>query len=214
MNKMPQTYQRQRVTSPTAEMIRGFGKNIAPRSVGAAEMKKMDFQRWISQLPFTHFITIEPTPSSPMAQDEVVQRMRTIEFKLNKKYLGNTFTRRNAYDRLWMMGFPEGDGLSHQRHFHLLLHTPPKVLSKVSVETIQQSIQLEWLRLPAYEKTEKQGRIYLPLHIECLDDAAGAAIYASKWMTYTKWLERTSTGNGWFFTSPADVRKRLVGSSF
>ena len=201
-------------TSTNSHPTTGFGKNILPTTNGVAKMRKMDFQSWISKLPFTHFITIEPTPSSPMAQDEVIQRMRLIEFKLNKKYLGNTFPKRNAYERLWMMGFPEGDGLTHQRHFHLLLYTPPKVLRKASVEVIQQNIQFQWMKLPAYEKTEKQGQIYLPLHIECVDDAAGAAIYASKWMTHTKWLERTSTGDGWFFTSPADVSKRLVGSSF
>ena len=42
--------------------------------------QKYEMQKWLQGIPFSHFITIEPTPSLPFKQDEIIQRMRTMEY--------------------------------------------------------------------------------------------------------------------------------------
>ena len=42
--------------------------------------QKYEMQKWLKGIPFSHFITIEPTPSLPFKQDEIIQRMRTMEY--------------------------------------------------------------------------------------------------------------------------------------
>ncbi len=83
-----------------------------------------EMQKWLKGIPFSHFITIEPTPSLPFKLDEIIQRMRTMEYRLNKKYLKSSFPKWDANNRFWMVGFREGDGFGHQIHYHILLHTP------------------------------------------------------------------------------------------
>ena len=85
-------------------------------------------QKWIEDLGCSHFITIEPTPYLPFKIDEIRQRLRIVEFKLNKKYLLNSFTKWKDEDKFYFVVFPEGDGLN--KHYHILLHTPQKVMKK------------------------------------------------------------------------------------
>ena len=85
-------------------------------------------QKWIEDLGCSHFITIEPTPYLPFKIDEIRQRLRIIEFKLNKRYLGNSFPKWKDEDKFYFVVFPEGDGVN--KHYHILLHTPQKVMKK------------------------------------------------------------------------------------
>ena len=70
--------------------------------------QKYEMQKWLKTIPWTHFITIEPTPSLPFKQDEIIQRMRTMEYQLNKKYLKSSFPKWDADNRFWMVGLWNG----------------------------------------------------------------------------------------------------------
>ena len=58
--------------------------------------QKYEMQKWMKTIDWSHFITIEPTPSLPFKQDEIIQRMRTMEYQLNKKYLKSSFPKWDA----------------------------------------------------------------------------------------------------------------------
>ncbi len=85
-------------------------------------LEKTEIQRWLKTIPFSHFITVEPNAAYPFRRDEVEQRMRKVEFRLNKKYLKSSWSTWDAYQRFWMVGFQEGTGI--ETHFHLMLYTP------------------------------------------------------------------------------------------
>jgi hypothetical protein len=78
------------------------------------------------EFSFSHRIDVEPTPSSPLSWDEMHQRIRKINFDLNKKYLKSSyFPKWKMEDRFWFVGCREGgDGTGSHIHYHLLLHTP------------------------------------------------------------------------------------------
>ena len=79
--------------------------------------------KMIADLGCSHFITIEPTPYLPFKPDEIRQRLRTIEFKLNKRYLGNSFPKWKDEDKFYFIVCPEGDGVFNQKHYHITSHT-------------------------------------------------------------------------------------------
>ena len=84
--------------------------------------EKTEMQKWLKGIPFSHFITIEPTPSLPFKLDEIQQRMRLIEYWLNKRYLKSSFSKWKDENRFWMIGFREGGVGTTQIHYHILLH--------------------------------------------------------------------------------------------
>ena len=86
--------------------------------------QKKIFQDWFRTIAWSHLITVEPRPSMPYSNDEILQRFRYIEFRLNKHFLKSSFSKWDPYDRFFMVAFAEGDGISHEKHFHLLMYSP------------------------------------------------------------------------------------------
>ena len=113
------------------------------------KVQKLEMQRWLKTIPFSHFITVEPTPSLPFKQDEIIQRMRKIEFRLNKKHLKSSFPSWDADNRFWMVGFREGDGVAHQIHYHTLLHSPSVLHKKTWYVNVSADLQMGWMLLPS-----------------------------------------------------------------
>ena len=134
--------------------------------------EKKHLQDWLRTIAFTHLLTVEPTPSKPLSNDEVLQTFRTIEFSLNKHFLKSSFPKWNPYDRFFMIAFAEGDGISHEKHFHLLVYSPvnadirQKQFHKGSVEFF---LYKEWMK---YSSTR--------LDIRALNQNEAPAVYASK----------------------------------
>ena len=63
---------------------------------------KHQIQEWLDTNKFGLHITIEPTPCSPVIDDEVRQRLRQVEMNINRKFIGNKFfSFKNWNDRFW-----------------------------------------------------------------------------------------------------------------
>jgi hypothetical protein len=78
-----------------------------------------------NEFGFSHRIDVEPTPYHPINRDELHQRFRKILFDINKKYLRSKyFPKWRHEDKFWIFGCKQGDGVSVQKHYHLLLHSP------------------------------------------------------------------------------------------
>ena len=90
------------------------------------QIPKPEFQEWLDTIQFDLFETVEPAPSSPMKDDDMKQRVRTIDHQINKEFIGNRYPGfKNKMDRFWLLGFFE-DG--HRglltSHLHLLHYIP------------------------------------------------------------------------------------------
>ena len=156
---------------------------------------KKILQDWLSGIRFSHMVTVEPQPPLPYRQDEIVQRFRTIEFSLNKKYLFCSFPKWKWSDKFWWVGFKEGDGVCHYLHYHLLLYSPTKIY-KDDRKNIIDDIQLGWLRQPSLISSDGRTRTIEPLHIEKIRNSISASMYCSKW------IEQGKPDDSYFFVTP------------
>lgn len=166
-------------------------------------------QKWLVDVPFSHFITIKPTPSLPFKRDEVIQQLRTIEFRLNKNFLPNTFPKWKSMDKFWMVGFPEGDGVAHQVHYHILLHSPSVLYNKTWYADVSADIHKGWMMMPSKNPfTGKMRKFCLDgkplLNIQKVENNVAASIYGSKWMN------RTGEGEDFFFPTPSNNKPAKV----
>lgn len=164
--------------------------------VGSHRDMKEEFQKWLVRQSWTHFITIEPSPSLPLPQEEIERRLRTLEFEINKKYLKRSFPKWDDANKFWMMGFREGDGVAHQKHFHILLHSPSVLHKKSWYGNVGADLQMGWMMLPSYHPNTGERLTMPPLHIQSVEDVVASSIYSSKW-----W-KRIEDGESWFFTTP------------
>jgi hypothetical protein len=161
-------------------------------------LQKMVLQSFLKNMPFSHKIDIEPSPAQPFKQDELIQRFRTILFELNKRYLKSSFPKWDFKNRFFIVGFAEGDGLTNEIHYHLLLHTPKEIYKKKMGNPIWDLI-FKWIASPQISqiKQKKKKMILnkkdkfhiaaesfverLPLQIEKIKSVISASVYASKW---------------------------------
>ena len=123
------------------------------RFLSESQILKYTVQGWLDTIQFGLHITIEPTPWSPMVDDEVRQRLRQVEMNINRRFIGNKFSSfKNWNDRFWYIGFFEGKGKS--RHCHILLYIP-YLLMKLSGGddfkrwVVRQAFNTEWLAIPS-----------------------------------------------------------------
>lgn len=164
---------------------------------------KVEMQKWLKGIPFSHFITVQPTPSLPFKQDEVIQRMRTIEYRLNKKYLKSSWSKWDDDNRFWMIGFREGDGTVNQIHYHILLYSPSVLHKKSWYANIGCDLQTEWMLMPSQNPYSGKMRKFCLngkalLNIQKVESVTATSIYCSKWM------DRIDAGEGYFFTTPSN----------
>ena len=134
--------------------------------------QKNIFQDWFRTIAWSHLITVEPRPYMPYSNDEILQRFRYIEFRLNKHFLKSSFSKWDPYDRFFMVAFAEGDGISHQKHFHLLMYSPVNAdlqQQQFRKGSVGQLLQLEWMKHDSS-----------PLDIRVLNQTEAPAVYASK----------------------------------
>ena len=129
---------------------------------------KAEFQRWMKQFDWTYGVTVEPSPPQPWRQEEIEQRLRTLEFKINKHFLGNNFTNFPLENRFWSVGFPEGDSISSHKHWHILIYEPEYLYNKKDEKIVTKYINDIWLECGS-KINDCEDRIIKPLH--CLTSA-------------------------------------------
>ena len=140
--------------------------------------------------------------------------------KGNGKLLG----KQNMTDKFWMIVSPEGDGVSHLRHFHALLSVPPSAETQGLGRTIKQT----WCKRPYTRSNSIKSypyasdrdvemdnfhhgnypweRDYLPgsyakfpLHIVKVEDATGSLLYNMK---------DDRNAEDWFFVGLSETRDK------
>ena len=184
--------------------------------------QKEIFQEWLVKTRFSHFITIEPTPDLPFTKEEIIQRFRTIEFWMNKKYLKPSFLKWDNNNKFWFIAFAEGDGMGNQIHYHLLLHAPKEIYrNKTSIVydemksyithngNPEQDITDGWMKIPSLNPfTRKERSLYNDcLHIEKIRNSIGSAIYCSKW------VDKVKDEEDYFFITPPKNATHKTGRS-
>ena len=127
---------------------------------------KYQIQEWLDTIKFGLHITIEPTPCSPVVDDEVRQRLRQVEMNINRTFIGNKFSSfKDWNDRFWYIGFYEGHG--KYRHCHVLLFIP-SFLDKLSGTDdfkrgmIRETFITEWLQIPSVDYLGRKRPSNLP----------------------------------------------------
>ena len=159
------------------------------RNVSAGQTPKSEFQEWLETFQFGHFITIEPTPSCPMKDDDMKQRLREIDHKINKRFVGNRYSKfKNRKDRFWMIGFFENGHKGRlTRHLHLLIYFPYDQINingskKFRRNMVQNYVQHIWFNTP-YFTYLNDVRAVCPMHIEDIptkEDSDAVSWYSSK----------------------------------
>ena len=180
------------------------------------QRNKEALQGFLKSFKWSHLITVEPSPGWPFSNEEIAQRFRQIEFDLNKRWLPSSFPKWQFDDRFWMICFAEGDNIVHQKHFHLLLHSPdPGVYrqdKQLRYQTPAGFIAYRWLTLPSLWP-DQRDRTLKPLDIRALDeteDAERAAIYVSKtYKAQSSGYDILSENISWWdFLTPPNPQRR------
>ena len=164
---------------------------------------KGQFQDWLDTFQFGLFHTVEPTPSSPMKDDDMKQRVREIDLQINREFIGNKFSRfTNKMDRFWLLGFFE-DGHRGRltRHLHLLHYIPYDQLKIKGSKSFQRDmvknqVQFLWSNNP-YVTPLNDTRPVCPIHIETIStqkDSLSVSRYSSKE------IHRTRNYDDFFFS--------------
>ena len=144
-------------------------------------MDREILRNWLKGIEFSHLLTCEPSPDLPFKIEEIMQRFRQIEFKLNKAYLKSSFPKWKPFDKFWMCGWKEGDGAIKQWHYHLLLYSPKKTYRR-ECKWVEMDVQNFWLSLASTNPFTGKSRELMPLHIEKINNSIAATKYCSKEM--------------------------------
>ena len=155
----------------------------------SGQTPKDPFQDWLDTFQFGLFHTVEPTPCSPMRDDDMKQRVREIDHKINKHFVGNNYSRfRNKMDRFWLMGFFE-DGHRGRltRHLHLLHYIPYDQVNVKGSKSFQRNMvknhfQFLWSSIP-YTTHLNENRPVCPIYIQTIStrkDSVSVSRYSSK----------------------------------
>ena len=167
------------------------------------QISKPEFQEWLDTFQFGLFHTVEPTPSSPMKDDDMKQRVRKIDHQINKEFIGNRYPGfKNKMDRFWLLGFFE-DGHRGRltRHLHLLHYIPYDQLKIKGSKSFQRDmvknqVQFLWSNNP-YVTPLNDTRPVCPIHIETIStqkDSVSVSRYSSKE------IHRTRNYDDFFFS--------------
>ncbi len=159
------------------------------RYLSVSQNPKREFQDWLDTIQFGLFITIEPTPSSPMKDDDMKQRIRKIDHQINKEFIGNRYSRfTNKMDRFWFLGFfEEGHRGRLTRHLHLLQYIPYHQMKVKGSKEFQRNMvknqfQFLWSNNP-YVTYSNDTRPVCPVHIQTIStkkDSVSVSRYSSK----------------------------------
>ena len=159
------------------------------RNLTTGQNIKDEFQKWLDSFVFGLFITIEPTPCSPMKNDDVKQRIRKIDMEINRDCIGNESTKfQNKKDRFWLIGFFENGHRGRlTRHLHLLHYIPYHTMKIRGSEVFQRNavkdkFQFLWSSMN-YTNYLDESRPVAPVHIQNISSRKDSEIvsrYSSK----------------------------------
>ena len=155
------------------------------RVLSDGQTEKQVFQRWLSTFDFGLFITVEPTPYLPMKDDDIRQRIRTIDHRLNKELISCDYPKFKNQDRFWLIGFFEdGQKKCSHRHAHLLHYLPYHQMKIRGSKNFQKEMVKNKFRFlwdsTRYVDYLGKSRTVCPIHIEIAENNVAVSIYSSK----------------------------------
>ena len=184
-----------------------YSKNIG-RNIWISK-NKVYYQNWLKKVRFSHKITIEPTPSLPFRLDEMNQRLRTIDFKLNRSYLGNNFHKFDMSKRIWFICFQE---TQINAHYNILLHSP--FYNKDINNDVSEKFEGEWYKLKSWNPyTQKYREVEdTPIHITPIRNNYIGVNYQTKKFNFDDLVE----SDNFFFSNPKFKRleKKYVKNEY
>ena len=148
---------------------------------------KHQLQDWITKPNYKFMMTIQCDKTNEMSETELNQRLRILDYRLNKKFLINRFTSLPLQNRFWCMGFNEtdSDGVLHQ---HILVFTPDENstsfssrVSPLEINFIAMDLLFSWYSIPSLKPNGFKRKIQIP-HIMKIDKKRKQSVvrYVSK----------------------------------
>ena len=152
---------------------------------------KIIFQDWLEKIPFTHMVTIECDKKNEMSEDELKQRLRIIDYKLNKKYMICKFGKLPLEKRIFSIGFIEKSKKKGTKtiHAHILFYLPEyeigfsgysKKISPFKSKFVALNIISSWLSIPSLKRNGKYRKLKSPHIMGISNDRKSPVRYASK----------------------------------
>lgn len=161
------------------------------------QLNKLELQKFLMSQKFSHRIDIPQIPNNPYQRDEIVQRLREIEFRISKYFLKSAFTKFDIENRFHFVVFQQDK--KSKKHYHALLHTPDKsnfrdkhtkqpMFNEMKTRLIRNKIHSFHQSIPRY-KCISSSKIFSNqlleidpkrLLIETIDDNDASVIYNSR----------------------------------
>ena len=134
---------------------------------------KNHLQNWLEKPDYKFMVTIPCDRNNEMTQQEMEQRLRIFDYKLNKKYMICKFPQLPLQNRIWSIGFIEKT-TDEDTHLHILLFIPEylpdghsgfsKNMSPFKSRFIVNDIIQSWISIPS-KKPDGKLRKIKPPHI-------------------------------------------------
>jgi hypothetical protein len=143
------------------------------------------WRRWLSTLRYDWNIVVEPDARKQYNLAQIKERLRRIEFELNKRHLGCRFAKLDRLERFHVACFQQGKGKA--RHVHVLLYVPKHFRRNDSPfrrRMLLADIRKWWFKDDAFTSLEEAWYKYskLKLYARPTRDVAGSVIYNSRYM--------------------------------
>lgn len=150
---------------------------------------KKNLQDWLKRPSYKYMVTIECDRYNEMSQEELEQRLRILDFKLNKRFMICKFPKLPLQNRFWSIGFIEKTN-EDDIHMHILMFVPDypvehsgysKDTSPFRTQFVAMDIIQTWLSIKSKKPNGKFRKLKLP-HIMRIKEnmRTNSSHYASK----------------------------------
>ena len=131
---------------------------------------KNRLQDWLQRPSYKYMVTIECDRYNEMSKEELEQRLRILDFKLNKKFMICKFPKLPLQNRFWSIGFIEKT-TDDDRHMHIMMFVPDysvttsgysKNTSPLRTQFVAMDIIQSWLSIKSKKPNGKFRKLKLP----------------------------------------------------
>ena len=132
-----------------------------------------EFRKFISNIDWSYHISISRqynVREQFRNKEHYTNIFRKIEYRLNKKYFGNHWTRLDMDKRFYFIGFTHGSAEMKDKHYHFLLHVPTQVFKKeFMLSGMPSEIKMDFL-MQTYARLDRKMHNEMFDHFEKSDN--------------------------------------------
>lgn len=159
-------------------------RDLSPKENTMHNLKDA-YRDFLGSIEFTWNVVVEPEANTPYDLKHIKEKLRLIEFELNKRHVGCRFKKAPVRERFWFACFEQGDG--HGRHVHALLHVPNKFRKNdhpLHRRLLLADLRWLWLRRDSFDSAAAFAHKYESLRIYArpVQTNRGSVIYNSRFM--------------------------------